>query len=36
MGIFKNVKSRGKWKYTTVTFLPNAKRDIPGNILMHR
>ena len=37
MEIFKNVKSYGKLKYTItkMTFWPNIKCDIPGNILMH-
>ena len=33
--IFQNVKSHGKWKYTIkMTFWPNAKCDIHGNILI--
>ena len=37
MEMFKNVKSHGKWKYTVtkITFWPNIKYDILGNILTH-
>ena len=37
MEIFKNVKNRGKWKFTIkkMTFWPNIKCNVPGNIMMH-